>query len=287
MEYVDKEWPSIHEVLIWTYETGRNKLLIDLVMLLVHYMDSRFLNTERLKFVRRAAEAAHQLDLKEDEALLRIDALGWTCVEEGSLDDAYAEIQRGLDIARQIEDKNTVNDLNALGLAWQARVMIEQEEQDCSVEASKLIKQAIDTPCSTVIQFRVNLAAGDIALKQGHSAEALEFYRKAVEVSEDYQGEGQGYQTHPRIGLAYLRSGNFEKAEEEFRILCAEDNIAIGKLYGDYGLALAAYKKGEKEEARRIAKGAKEELSRRTTTNLLLKLINKLFEDLEAGNVAL
>ena len=44
---------------------------------------------------------------------------------------------------------------------------------------------------------------------------------------------------------------------------------------------MVAFKENEKEEARRLADETKKSLSRRTTSNLLLKLTNQLFEDLE------
>src|SRR5260370_3200288 len=86
-------------------------------------MDSRFFNLDRLIYVKKAVEATHKMSLKEYEALLRIDALGWTYVEEDRLDEAYREITAGLSIAKQIGGNDEkAKQLLALGLAWQARV---------------------------------------------------------------------------------------------------------------------------------------------------------------------
>jgi tetratricopeptide (TPR) repeat protein len=235
--------------------------------------------------VNRAVEAARKMDRKEDEALLRIDALGWTYVEEDRLEEAYREIVAGLEIARQIRNENeNATQLLALGLAWQARVMIEQGR---STEASQLINEALAIPCKPWIKFRVNLAAGDIALKQGNGLEALRFYEDAAQASQEYGGEGRGYQTEPRIGLAYLAKGKPEEAEAKFQALHNLEQIAIGKLYAEYGLALVAYERGETPKAKLFVETVRKELSRRTTSNLLLKLINKLFEDIEAGRTPL
>ena len=283
MAALDAEWPSIHEVVNWAYEERQDQLLLEFVMLLVHYMDSRFLNLERVTYVKKAVEITNEMGHKEDEALLRIDALGWTYVEENRLEEAYEEIMNGFNIARQLPgDSDTATDLIALGFAWRARVRIEQGRSE---EATGLIQEALSIACRPWIKSRIYMAAGDIALKQNESKEALSFYEDTARSVGEYGGEGHGYQIDPRIGLAYVGTGDLKRAMEKFNALRANTDIPIGKLYGDYGLALVAYKMNQKEEARRIVSETKEALSRRTTSNLLLKLTNKLFEDLEAENV--
>jgi LuxR family glucitol operon transcriptional activator len=289
MMLLDAEWPSIYEVLNWADQEGEDQFLLDFVMLLVHYMDSRFYNLERLTFVKRAVEVANKMGRKEEEALLRIDALGWTYVEEYRLEDAFREITTGLDIVEQIigeseGESENATDLRALGLAWQARVMIEQER---SIEAFQLIEKALAITCKPWIRFRVKMAAGDIALKQGKNVEALQYYEDCAQVTQEYGTEGHGYQTEPRIGMAYLATGELEKAEEKFLALRDLQHISIGKLYAEYGEAFIAYQRGDIAGARHLADAARKELSRRTTSNLLLILINKLFKDLEAGNLAI
>jgi hypothetical protein len=44
---------------------------------------------------------------------------------------------------------------------------------------------------------------------------------------------------------------------------------------------MVAYKENRKEEARRLADETRKSLSRRTSSNLLLKLTNQLFQELE------
>jgi LuxR family glucitol operon transcriptional activator len=281
MKIVDAEWPSIHEVIQWADRQKNDRLLLDLIMLLVHYMDSRLLNWERLMYVKAAIEAANRMGLKYDEALLRIDALGWTYVEENNPDEAYEQIMKGFDIAEKItDDGRDPNDLIALGYAWHARAMIEQGH---SAGASRLSERALSIRCKPWIKSRVYMAAGDIALKEGDSLKALGYYENAKGENEKYGGEGHGYQIDPRIGLAYLGIGELDKAEEKFKVLRDHEQIAIGKLYAEYGIALVAYKRGDTSSARILANAVKEELSRRTKSNLLLNLINNLYEDLEAG----
>jgi LuxR family glucitol operon transcriptional activator len=268
MEAIDLEWPSIQEVMKWADQEGQDERLVDLVMLLVHYMDSRFLNRERLSYVHKAIAALERLNRKEDEALLRIDALGWTYVEENRLEEAYAEIHAGFKLAEKFAAQER-NDLLALGLAWRARVRIEQELPELAQER---IDEALTIDCQPWIRCRVNMAAGDIALKLGDSAKALTYYESAESEAQKYGGEGRGYQTLPRIGLAYLAMGRLDDAEQKFRELFDVKRIAIGNLYAEYGLAMAAYKRGDVVNARELIEDVKSKLSR-TAPNLLLKLI--------------
>jgi LuxR family glucitol operon transcriptional activator len=279
MAVIDAEWPSIQEVLKWAEQQQKDQLLLDLLFLLVHYMDSRFLNLERMTYIKKAVKVARAMGHKEEEALLRMDALGWTYVEENSLDEAYDEIMRGFNIVEQNRSEiATVDDLKALGFAWRARVRIEQKQSE---EANQLIDSALKLTCSPWIKSRVYMSAGDIALKQNNGKDALRFYKDAAKSIEEYGGEGHGYQVDPRIGLAHLSLGNLDKARKRFNALRANEAIPIGKLYGDYGLAMVAYKENRKEEARRLADETRKSLSRRTSSNLLLKLTNQLFQELE------
>jgi hypothetical protein len=265
MSAIDPEWPSIQEVMKWADQEGHDEHLVELVMLLVHYMDSRFLNIERLSYVQKAVAALERMRRKEDEALLRIDALGWTYVEEGRLNEAYKEIHRGFEIAEKFARKEK-EDLRALGLAWRARVRIERHQ---STRALNLIHEALKIKkCKPWIKFRVQMAAGDIALKQGNSTDALGHYKQAEAELRKYGGEGHGYQIAPRIGLAYLRMGELDKAQEKFNELASFEKIAIGKLYAEYGLAMVDYKKGNFQSARELMEEIKTKLSRRTTSNL-------------------
>jgi tetratricopeptide (TPR) repeat protein len=272
MKDIDPEWPSIQEVMRWADQEGEDERLIEFVLLLVHYMDSRFYNVERLSNVRKAIAALEKLNRKEDEALLRIDALGWTYVEEDRLLEAYNEVLAGYKIAEEFATQER-DDLLALGLAWRARINIEQTPPDPE-RALRRIGEALKIDCQPWIRCRVNMAAGDIALKLGDAAPALTFYESAESEAQKYGGEGHGYQTLPRIGLAYLAMDRLDAAEEKFRELLGVKTIAIGNLYAEYGLAMVAYKRGDIVNARELIDDVKSKLSRGTTeSNLLLKLI--------------
>jgi LuxR family transcriptional regulator, glucitol operon activator len=282
MTALDAEWYSIEELLAWADRAGRSALLLELVTYLVHYMDSRFHNLERLTYVVKAIDAAKKVENPVLEAWLRIDALGWTCVEENRLDQAHQEIQLGLEVAQTLPpgDKDAL-DLIALGTGWLARLRL---EEGLVAEATDLMAEALSTPCRAWIKYRLNMAAGDIALRLGQGDRALQSYQEAVSEYEQYGGEGHGYQIDPKIGLAEVARGNLEGAEKKFEAVRAHEGIAIGKLYADYGMALVAYRRGEIEKARRLAETARQRLSRQTSSNLLLTMIDNLFEDLKASN---
>lgn len=275
MKELDPEWASIQQVMAWADEDRQDEVLVELVMLLVHYMDSRFLNLERLEYVGKAVAALQRMGLQEEEALLRIDALGWTYVEVLKLDEAHEELFRGFEIARG-------EDLRALGLAWRARVRVERKDfervEEDFARAEELIHEALAIDCSPWIRFRVNMAAGDIALKRGDTEgarAALNFYRRAAREADSYGGEGDGYQIGPRIGLAYLGLGQIKAAERKFKELSSLEQIPVGKLYAEYGLALVVRERGNIPVARLMLNDVKAKLSRRTRSNLLLRLIEE------------
>jgi tetratricopeptide (TPR) repeat protein len=282
MRAVDPEWPSVEQAMVFADEDKDQQKLLELVMLLVHYMDSRFLNQERLKYVRKAIDVAKELGLREDEALLRMDALGWTFVEEGNLEAAFGEISKGFRIAETTKGEERDN-LRALGLAWQARVRL---EQDRSEEAAPLIQKALAIPSKPWIKCRVYMAAGDIALKSGDSKQALKYYKQQSEEAQQYGDEGRGYQWRPRIGMAQLDQGQLDEAEDTFESLQKVQEIEIGRLYADYGLAMVAFKRGEVLGARAMINDIRKRLERRTTSNLLVTLIERLYDQLEGRQVA-
>jgi tetratricopeptide (TPR) repeat protein len=150
------------------------------------------------------------------------------------------------------------------------------------LEADRLIGYALADldRCSSWIRLRVNMAAGDIALKEGRYKEALNRYEAAHAASTDHGGEGDGYQINPRLGMALINLGDLDEAERKFEAMQELKGIPIGNLYGDYGLALVAHKRGETQQAQTLVKKARQQLEERTGSNLLSTLLNELYEKL-------
>ncbi|MBV9688963.1 MAG: hypothetical protein JO202_04545, partial [Ktedonobacteraceae bacterium] len=127
---IDREWLNLLNVLEWADHTKQQQVLIDLVLLLAHYMNRHFHYNEyneRLYYARKAALAAKILNDLESAALLRIDTLGWTLIEKKRLEEAEQEITMGLSIAQTLHPVNPHTiDLLALAHIFLARVFLEQ-----------------------------------------------------------------------------------------------------------------------------------------------------------------
>lgn len=283
----EEEWPGIEEMLRWICAEKLDEFLLKYVVVLVHYLDSRFLNQERITYIESAVQAAHRLGLKYKEALLRIDALGWTYVEENNFRKAYDEISRGILLAEElVSNANTGQELIALGHAWWGRAKIEENKEEEALEAITRA-MAYEDESKPWIRFRILMAAGDIFLKQKKSdpQRALSSYEAAKKEMEKYGGEGNHYQINPRIGLAQLALDNLQGAEEAFKTLTKHQQISIGKLYGYYGIALIRFKQNEMEKAKDLLDKAKYELSKKTTSNMLKKLIEDFEKEIVSHSV--
>jgi tetratricopeptide (TPR) repeat protein len=276
---VDPEWPSIQEAMKYAEEAGQEESMSEFVLLLIHYMDCRFYTSERLAYVQKAIDILKSRNRKHDEALLRIDALGWTYMEENLLDKADDSIKSGLEIVAQCSGPEW-EDLRVLGLAWQARIWLERSPD--SDKASELIRTALDIQCRPWIRSRVLMVAGDNALKHGNKADALRRYQESACEAGKYDGGGE-YQIYSRIGLAYLDAGKMGMAKRTFSDLLETSTshcIEIGKLYAQFGLAIIARKHDEPNSAVAYIANIRNELLKRERPNhLLLKMINEVYEE--------
>lgn len=282
MRQLDPDWHIMRLALDWTGHHDHEAYL-ELVLRLVHYMDSRFHNRLRLHRVKWALGLLEGQGRWEDEALLRMDALGWTYVEEGDLEAAAKEIAAGLALAEAAPRGQARNDLLALGRAWQARVRLEEaaacdgEERTAALEEARTLAlqaRKIRGP-SLWIQCRVFMAAGEVAMGREQYREALEHYENAACRPPLYGGEGGGYQTLPRLGLAYLKLGRLNEAEDRFKELLGLEDIAIGLHCAEFGLALVQRARGEVEAAQARIDRVRAALQPQTSTNLLLKMIDQ------------
>jgi GTPase SAR1 family protein len=277
MNAIESDWPAIKQAIDWCGQHEETKeALLEFATLLIHYMDSRFYNRERLNLVSQAIMICQKASNYTMEALLKIDALSWTFVEENDATAANLAIVEGYRIViRHITDVEDRSYLKALSAAWLARTKAEHEEAGQQID--RLIQKALVYTTyrnrKPWITFRIYMAAGDIAFKRKSHKEALAYYQKAKKETNLYGGEGNDYQINPRLGLAYLSTGRLDWAEKLFTTVRDKHEISIGKLYGEYGLAMVVYERGEREEANMRMKKVKEEIIKRSESNLLLNLI--------------
>ncbi len=214
LKFIDQEWSNFQQVLAWLDQHGQDQLLVELMMLLVHYMGRRIKYVERIYYVQQATIAANRLGQKEDEALFRIDGLGWTLIEECRFSDAEQEIMTGRRIAENIDNgKPEAINLIALANTFLARLFLEQGDVE---KAIAFMSQVDPTKCKPVIQHRAYTIAGNIAEEKNENQEAIRLYERAKLLSQEYRSEGLDTEIHYRIGFAYLAIGDLKHAEAEF-----------------------------------------------------------------------
>lgn len=239
---IDDEWPTIRRMVYWMAGHDHNAF-VDMVFLLVHYLDTRLYNSDRQHLVKAAIPILKKQGRVADEALLHIDALSWTLMEEDKPAEAKQEILHGLDLVNQLDVAERA-ELTALAHAWLARIECEQGHMQ---KARELIDQASSDlgALRAWISYRVHMVAGDIHVKRADYAPAINSYKECLRLVASYGGE-EGYQILPRIGLTYcLVSGGLTDARRIFSDLMnlsQSDNIEIGNLYAKYGLAVIDFK---------------------------------------------
>ncbi|MEW6374003.1 MAG: SIR2 family protein [Pseudomonadota bacterium] len=299
MSKIDRYWPVIKHVMT---KTGTTSRVVDFVLLLVHYMDSRFLNAERAEFIKAAMKALESMPLvakifaDKTLALLKIDALAWTYMENSAFDKAAKEINEGLHLI----DKGEHPDLVALAEAWRARMASERNRYEEAYRHLIFAAQAARRANKPWIRMRVKMILGDVrhrdskaqTTEEAHEAreadrketkarKALAAYRTAEHLAERYGGEGDGYQTSPRIAFALLEQTDNQEAREEaaqrFRKLVENSQVAAGRLYGQYGNAIIAAKNNATHEAIAQLEAIHREIFHLGKGNVLLSLAENLY----------
>lgn len=286
MVRVDPWWQIIDVVMHWP-DGGRRA--IEFALLMVHYMDSRFLNNQRLKFIELALKEPTALEARP-AALLYIDALAWTYMEEGANQQARSAIDKGLAFfpRKEPDVADEWDDLRALAYAWRARIDAAEGKKVSAIRnidlACRYVDRLQDKPW---ILLRIQMMAGDVKFMDDEPDNAIVHYMKAAEHAEFYGGEGDGYQINPRIGLALLEvrdkdgkldDQSLQKARRRFIQLIDNSHVPTGRLYGQYGMALIAVRENLTSEARRQLQQVQKEIRHRSRGNVLLRLAEKSYE---------
>lgn len=270
MALIDLEWPNLRNVLAWVDDHVEEKVLIEFMMLLVHYMDRRVLIADRIRYATKAAEAATKLGQLADAGWLFTDALGWSLTEEGSFEEAQAAIEKGLNISRELKSNDQdAKNIQALSFAWLARVHLHQGDLE---KASTFLQDAMRIPCDSVIKTRVYQTAGELAQQSQDYFAAIEFYKQAIAIIRQYRlDEMEHSECRYRLGFAYQEAGQLDLADEQFdQVLSAEWRIlTIEAIHARYGKACNALARGNVNEARRFATEAWDALTQLPTRNRL------------------
>jgi tetratricopeptide (TPR) repeat protein len=283
---IGMEWPNIEEVLRWADNVGADDIILELMLLLVHYLDKMVLFEKRLIYVRRAADIARISGRMADEGWLRVDGLGWTLMEERRYPDAEKEIRRGIEIAQALSNLTTTetndtereiaDNLLALGYAFLARAYIRQQQLDQAQEQIQAIRNMQYWP---IIQSRVDYVRGLVALALHHTDKAIELLRKSNEASQIMEIGG----SH-ELGYAYLNrgeSGDYDQAREVFLqvIEAYAPDITIEVIQCYLGLAHAYERFGNLAEACMYAQKARAALGSMYPGHDLMKDIRRFLEE--------
>lgn len=314
MSKIDPYWPIIKHVMTRASQAPQvvdaDPMIVQFVLLLVHYMDSRLLGAERIEFIEaaiRALKATPQNDAARANrllALFKIDALAWTHIENGRPAKALEQIDAGLALIE--EGKHP--ELLALAAVWRARMASERKDYAEAHRELALATEAAARAGKDWIHERVEMISGDVyyhesqapeaqdpqdpqasdadkervlAYRIGKAKQAEAAYRRAAYLTERYGGEGDGYQTSPRIALALLVQTNDPQAQEEaaqrFHRLVENSQVATGRLYGEYGLALLAANNNATHDALASLEAIHREIHHLGKGNVLLNLAETLY----------
>lgn len=144
-------------------------------------------------------------------------------------------------------DTHDAHDLKVWGHALKARLFLKDRQQE---KAETILNEIEDQPISPTIQHRVLLVRGDLSFARGHDEEAIQLYEAANEISFTYGGE-KTIEAYFNLGVAYVKCGQFEKAEEAFEQMLYDKHNAnqVELIYYHYGMAQLLHRKGEKTKA--------------------------------------
>jgi hypothetical protein len=256
---VRKEWPNLYKLLLWCDETGNDEYLTAFMLRMAHFL-SRISLPLRIRFGVKAAEAAGRLNRGLQEALLRIDTVGWACFETGRGEEGLAQVEKGLAIAESVDAstdsvaRKERDDLRSLGLQFKARYEADRGQPD---RAQALLAEAMAIPASPVIRHRALLLKGHLAMLFRDYGQAALDLEEAIRVSLVYGGE-KSIEPYYLLGVAYANLGEYGKARAAFDAFLHDPPLAhqIERIYHEYGMAQLLAAQNRHREALDLASSA-------------------------------
>jgi LuxR family glucitol operon transcriptional activator len=247
LDKVKVEWPNILKLLNWAGDHEDSELLIEIMLRISHYL-SRINFTIRIKYGLKAAEAARDRGDARLAALFYIDTVGWALIESGNHAEGLRQIEIGLKLVEELrDDRPEVQELIVLGQVFKARYCLNTNQLN---RAEHILGQLTMLPQSPIIQHRLLLVQGELCSIRGNYAEAVDLYERANEISQSYGGETT-IEAYFNLGVAYVKLGEYEKAEATFDHLLLDKKQVnlIDYIFYHYGRAQLLARKGQYHEA--------------------------------------
>ncbi len=253
-EKVRNQWPNLLKLLDFATGSGRQALLIELMLRLSHQLGS-FSYLLRIEYGLKAADAAHYLEKYALEALFRIDTVGWSCLEINDFDLGLSQIDEGLQVLELLDaGEEETQSLQSLGITFKARYFLKVHQLE---QAAFLLKKALAMPASDVVRHRTLLTQGDLEILRGDDRSAIRTYENALAFCRRYGGERTA-ESYAFLGIAYVRCQELEKAEAVFHLLSL--NISrtnqLEQVHYLFGMAQLLAARGEMSEAARLTRQA-------------------------------
>jgi LuxR family glucitol operon transcriptional activator len=253
-EKVRSQWPNLLKLLEWAAGSGRHDLLIELMLRLSHQLGS-FSYLLRIDYGLKAADAAHYLEKYAIEAVFRIDAVGWACLEVNDFDLGLSQIDAGLQVLELLDARDEeTQSLQSLGITFKARYFLKVHQLE---QAALLLAEALAMPASDVVRHRTLLTRGDLEILRGDDRSAIRTYENALALCRRYGGERTA-ESYTFLGIAYVRCQELDKADAVFRLLSS--NISgtnqLEQVHYLYGMAQLLAARSEISEAIRMTRQA-------------------------------
>jgi hypothetical protein len=213
---IDQHYAHLQNALVYALQQQQHAQQIDMTLLLLHYMDARWLMSERLTYVYSALKVIPQPPTSFDAAwltaMLHIDGLGWILLGQENYAAAMPHIEIGLGIAEQIEPEPDTGyyDLTVLGKAYSALFHLYNTHD--VAQAQSYLAEVQHLPCRAMVKnhylrARLLLAAAknDLSMAdETYSAGLSLFYQNAAPIAK------AGF--FITAAEAFLRLGRFWKA---------------------------------------------------------------------------
>jgi len=161
----------------------------------VHQLWRMGLWDKRIDILNKAIKSAKELDCLDDEALMRIDGLGWVYLNREEYDRALQEIIIGLAIGKNIKN----DDIIALANRSEALIYIAKKGFP---SAENVLQKALGLKCSPRVLCRLYLTIGKLKLHQEEYQVSEKYFKTSIRIcreNNEMTGVAGGY-----LGLGEL-----------------------------------------------------------------------------------